>query len=199
MHDLGGRDGFGPVVAEADEPVFHEPWEARAYGLAIMGMASGAYNTPMFRHAIERMDPVHYLTSSYYEHWLTAVTTLFAEEGTVDVDGAPRARPVSSRAAEVGTEPSAPLPRFSVGDRVRVRDRRPYGHTRCPGYVRNKVGVIEQIEEASAVPEIEAHLRQRVLEPVYGVRFDGGELWGEASEPGTSVHIDLYERYLDHG
>src|SRR5436309_3442075 len=29
----------------------------------------------MFRHAIERMDPIHYLSSSYYEHWLTALAT----------------------------------------------------------------------------------------------------------------------------
>ncbi len=28
VHDMGGMDGFGPVQPEADEPVFHEPWEA---------------------------------------------------------------------------------------------------------------------------------------------------------------------------
>ena len=199
VHDLGGRDGFGPVVVEADEPVFHERWEGRAYGLAISGMISGTYNTPMFRHAIERMDPVHYLSSSYYEHWLTAVTTLFTEAGEVTIDGAPLSRPVSPRAADVLTEPPAPQPRFAVGDRVRVRGVRPFGHTRCPGYVRGRVGVVERVEEPANVPEIEAHLRRQVAETVYGVRFDGAELWGDAGEPGTSVHVDLYERYLDHG
>lgn len=196
VHDLGGRDGFGPVAVEADEPVFHERWEGRAYGLAIGGMISGTFNTPQFRHAIERMDPVHYLSSSYYEHWLTAVATLFTEAGVVEVDGR-LSRPVSPRAAEVGTEDPAPAPRFVVGDRVRVRDRRPFGHTRCPGYVRNKHGVVERVEAPANVPEIEAHLGRLVTEPVYGVRFDGAELWGEAAEPATSVHVDLYERYLD--
>ena len=199
VHDLGGRDGFGPVVVEVDEPAFHGAWEGRTYGLAIAGMMSGAYNTPMFRHAIERMDPVHYLSSSYYEHWLTAITTLFAEAGIVDVEGAPRSRPTATRAGDVGTEPPAPAARFGVGDNVRVRDRRPFGHTRCPGYVRNKAGVVERVEEPAAVPEIEAHRQEQVLEPIYGVRFDGAELWGDASERGTSVHVDLYERYLDHG
>lgn len=199
VHDLGGRDGFGPVAVEADEPVFHEPWEGRAYGLAIAGMISGTYNTPMFRHAIERMDPVHYLSSSYYEHWLTSALTLFTEAGVVDVEGAQLSNPVSPRAADVGTEPPAPSPRFAVGDAVVVRARRPFGHTRCPAYVRDRRGVVERVEPPANVPEIEAHLRQLVTEPVYGVRFDGAELWGDAAEPGTSVHVDLYERYLDHG
>ncbi|HBR38098.1 MAG TPA: nitrile hydratase subunit beta, partial [Sulfitobacter pontiacus] len=30
--DLGGMMGFGPVVQEEDEPLFHAPWEARALG-----------------------------------------------------------------------------------------------------------------------------------------------------------------------
>ena len=35
----------------------------------------------MFRHSIERMDPAHYLSSPYWEHWLTGVTTLVVEAG----------------------------------------------------------------------------------------------------------------------
>src|SRR5918992_50414 len=27
VHDMGGMHGFGAVVREADEPVFHAPWE----------------------------------------------------------------------------------------------------------------------------------------------------------------------------
>jgi nitrile hydratase subunit beta len=143
------------------------------------------------------MDPVHYLSSSYYEHWLTGITTLLTEAGDVSIDGARLARPVAPRAAEVGTEPPSPTPRFAAGDAVRVRHRKPFGHTRCPGYVRGRVGTIERVEEPANVPEIEAHLGRQEPETVYGVRFDGVELWGEAAEPGTSVHVDLYERYLD--
>ena len=28
VHDMGGMHGFGPVLPEANEPVFHAPWEA---------------------------------------------------------------------------------------------------------------------------------------------------------------------------
>ncbi|MDE0479634.1 MAG: nitrile hydratase subunit beta, partial [Gammaproteobacteria bacterium] len=32
-HDLGGRQGFGPVDPEPDEPVFHDEWEKRVFAL----------------------------------------------------------------------------------------------------------------------------------------------------------------------
>ena len=34
-------------------------------------------------------------------------------------------------------------------------------------------------------------------QPVYSVRFDGRELWGESAEPGHTVAIDLWESYLE--
>ena len=27
IHDMGGMHGFGPVVVEPNEPVFHAPWQ----------------------------------------------------------------------------------------------------------------------------------------------------------------------------
>ena len=34
-HDLGGMHGFGPVEAEPNEPVFHEEWERRVFGVTV--------------------------------------------------------------------------------------------------------------------------------------------------------------------
>lgn len=204
IHDLGGRDGFGDIDFDPDEPVFHARWEGRVFGTAIAAMMAGGFNTPMFRHAIERMDPAHYLTSSYYEHWLTAVATLATENGLIDSDELvrrtgdfPLSRPVSPRAGDVGLEAPSDAARFSPGDKVRVRERHPFGHTRCPWYVRGKRGVVERFEGNFAVPEIEAHAREQVPEATYGVRFDAHEVWGEAAEPNSSIHVDLYERYLE--
>ena len=33
IHDMGGVPGYGPVQSERDEPVFHEEWEGRVFGL----------------------------------------------------------------------------------------------------------------------------------------------------------------------
>jgi nitrile hydratase len=68
IHDLGGMGGFGPVEVERDEPVFHEPWEALAFVLNTLGIiVLKAYNADEYRHAVERMDPAHYLAAPYYE------------------------------------------------------------------------------------------------------------------------------------
>ena len=82
IHDLGGMNGFGAVEVERDEPRFHEPWEARAFALNSLGLRQlGAYNVHEYRHAVERMDPAHYLAASYYERWFTAIATLLVEKG----------------------------------------------------------------------------------------------------------------------
>jgi nitrile hydratase subunit beta len=82
-HDLGGMHGLGPIDAEANEPVFHEEWERRMFGLFIATFAGGHFNVDEFRHAIERMNPAHYLESPYYEHWLHSCETLLVEGGAI--------------------------------------------------------------------------------------------------------------------
>ena len=82
-HDLGGMHGLGPINPEPNEPVFHEEWERRMFGLFIATFAGGHFNVDQFRHAIERMHPAHYLDSPYYEHWLHACEALLVEGGAL--------------------------------------------------------------------------------------------------------------------
>ena len=86
IHDLGGLEGFGPVEIEPDEPVFHEDWERRTFRISRAAGHGLRYSGGAFRHSIERMDPGHYLTSSYYEHWLTGISTLIVEAGLVTAE-----------------------------------------------------------------------------------------------------------------
>jgi Nitrile hydratase beta subunit len=83
MHDLGGMHGLGPINPEKNEPVFHEKWEGRAFGLFASTFVFAGYTVDEFRHAIEVMPPAHYLESSYYEHWLTAFETVLAKRSIV--------------------------------------------------------------------------------------------------------------------
>jgi nitrile hydratase len=83
IHDLGGMDGIGPIEVEENEPVFHEDWERRMFAVMISVFAGGNYNVDEFRHAIERMNPAHYLETSYYEHWLASVETNLIEKGLI--------------------------------------------------------------------------------------------------------------------
>jgi nitrile hydratase len=203
IHDLGGVAGFGPVEIEPDEPAFHHEWERRVLRCAIASSIASLYSGGRFRHSIERMEPAHYLSSSYYEHWLTGIATLLVEEGVVTAEelderagGAfPRSRPDRGQAPHVDGDRT--MPRFAVGDRVRVREWHPLGHTRAPRYVQGKRGVVVRIDGAFAVPDVEAHTDGRPLDPTYSVRFTPAELWGEGGENGEVVHVDLWEHYLE--
>lgn len=197
--------GFGPVDVEADEPVFHEPWEGRTYALTGPAVGAAGGNTPMFRHAIERMDPAHYLTSSYYEHWFTSAATLLVEAGVVSHEelerraggSFPLARTATVTGEDIRQHLVDPGPSFSLDDHVRVRDVSFAGHTRCPGYLFGRRGTIVRVGQPEPVPEIEAHRQERVLQTTYCVRFESFELWGKDAEPNAAVNVDLYEEYLE--
>jgi hypothetical protein len=83
IHDLGGKHGMGPIAIEKNEPYFHEEWEGRMMGMMVACFGAGVYNVDQFRHPIEKMDPAHYLISSYYEHWLCTVEDNCIEKGIV--------------------------------------------------------------------------------------------------------------------
>jgi nitrile hydratase beta subunit len=199
-HDLGGSGGFGTPDVEADEPVFHAAWERTARALVFAAM--GAHPNPTtsaFRHAIERMDPEHYLASSYYEHWLTAAATIAVESGVVTTaeleshaDGPfPLARPPAQPQVD-GTGAQ----RFVVDDRVRVVAAPHGGHTRCPAYIRDRIGTIARVDDRFSLPDVEAHSTRRVDEATYNVGFSARNLWDDADEH-VVVHVDVWDSYLE--
>jgi nitrile hydratase subunit beta len=208
VHDLGGMHGFGPVEREPGPPAL-EPWEAAVIAIQSDTMRAGLYNIDEFRHAIERMEPVHYLASSYFEHWLDGIARLLDEKGLVsraEVD----ARAAGDMARAAGDiDPAPPDPRrgtvrrdieaparFGTGDRVRTRTFAPLGHTRLARYARGKRGMVHLHRGAYVFPDTNAHGRGEQACHVYSVRFEARELWGDSAEPGTAIYVDLWEPYL---
>jgi nitrile hydratase len=197
-------DGFGPVEVERDEPVFHHAWERTVFGLTVAAFARGMITGDRFRYAIERMDPAHYLASSYYEHWLTSVTTILVEGGVLGQDELTRRAGGSvplSRSAPPLRVPSrgsaAGGPRFGVGAAVRVVNAHPAGHTRCPRYVRGKRGVVVRVDGVFPLPDVVAHEERRCDDPAYSVRFAARELWGPEAGARDAIHVDLWEHWLE--
>lgn len=86
IHDIGGLDGLGPTLREADEPVFHEDWERQVAGLFFTTILCGIYNDDEFRQSRERLDPARYLTYSYYHQWLLAIERLLVEKNILTRD-----------------------------------------------------------------------------------------------------------------
>jgi nitrile hydratase len=111
VHDLGGMHGFGPVEREADEPVFHAPWEAVVVAIRRSRAMGRFFNIDEFRHGIERMDPARYLGSSYYERWLDGLTRVLSEKGVVTLEE------LEERAAFFRARPEAPASAAGPGSR----------------------------------------------------------------------------------
>jgi nitrile hydratase len=192
-HDMGGTHGFGPVVAEVDEPPFHAEWERRVFALTIALGASGAWNIDMSRSAREDRPPPEYLGMSYYELWFAGLERLLASHEPRRVL---RAADVQATLARGGpADRPAPRPAaFAVGDRVRTVNRHPHTHTRLPRYARDKVGTVELVHGCHVFPD------RHVFGPedpqwLYTVRFTALELWG--SDDACAVSVDAFEPYLE--
>jgi nitrile hydratase len=218
IHDLGGKEGFGAIVREANEPVFHARWESRVFGLNLVGAGGAARNIDHFRHAVERIDPVAYLTQGYYGRWLGGVETIIVEAGLLDrasitqravelgassddrIASRPSAEPdrIDYEPAEHGNRrPVFSAARFDVGDRVRTRNHDTRGHTRLPAYARGRHGMVVVLHDGWVFPDANAHGRGENPQHLYTVAFDGSELWGDGAESGVVVHLDLFEPYLE--
>jgi len=199
IHDMGGRQGFGPVRYTLDAKTFHAPWEIRANALYGFAVRAGLFNVDEYRHAIERMEARRYLAAGYYERSLTALATLCVEKGVVTREELERlaqgAVPLST-AGGPGRGNAATRQRFQPGDTVRVRADYVPGHVRMPGYVRGKSGTVVGVSPAYPFPDAHAHGVAAEHEPTYDVRFRSQDLWPDSCDPAL-IHVGLFESYLD--
>jgi nitrile hydratase subunit beta len=214
VHDMGGQQGMGPVRAEKNEPVFHEGWEGRVYALNRAMRAWRKWNLDADRHALEVMPPAEYLRMSYYERWLRRLEIQVVQYGFVTNDELQRAKaaPGSSRSSPAFTlatssswlnrgiassqDPSV-RPSFKVGQHVRSRNINPTGHTRLPRYARGRAGVVVRDHGVYLFPDTNAHFQGEKRQHLYSVRFTARELWGDRASPRDSVHLDMWDDYLE--
>lgn len=217
IHDLGGKEGFGSIQVENNEPYFHDRWEAGVFAMVI----NLGDNTDRFRHAVERIDPVSYLTDTYYGRWLGGLESKLIEEGLIsqaDIkkkllslgvsdEGRVAARPSESIAREFkakanqeylnAARPMKAEPIFKQGQTVVVSSTGASGHTRLPAYVRGRRGLIVALHGGWVLPDTHAHGLGENPEHLYTVSFSGVELWGKEADPGLEICIDLFESYIE--
>jgi len=213
-HDMGGLQDMGPLEYEKDEPVFHAQWEARIYALTRAMRAWRKWTLDADRHALEVIPPVDYLRMSYYERWADRLAEQVVKYGLVSKEeieggtaapGSTKANPAFtlatsdrwlSRGIPSSQDPRV-RPRFKVRQHVRARNINPTGHTRLPRYVRGKAGVIVRDHGVYLFPDSNAHAQGEKRQHVYSVRFAATELWGDHASGRDSVHLDLWDDYLE--
>jgi nitrile hydratase beta subunit len=211
IHDLGGKQGYGPIDTVQGDPAFHHDWERRMWALARSGIAQGI-TIDWFRHGLERMVPTDYLSFVYLNKWCTNYLMLLIDNGAVTLDEVnaghverpgDRAAPKSlddilaaNRAGcrSFAAEPVGPA-RFSVGDAVLTHRLMHDGHTRLPAYARSARGRVIAHHGGHLFADDGARGIERG-EHLYTIAFAAPELWGEGADPRDQVMLDLWESYL---
>lgn len=212
-HDLGGKQGFGPVETdETDEP-FHHDWEARMWGLSRCGGVSD-WTIDWWRHIRELIDPVDYLDRPYFDSWAQTELAAYIDSGVISLDelASGKADRTDPRTPSVLTVEDAlnanrrsdtrfsreidDEPIFNVGDTVRAVAFGHGGHTRLPAYVRGRPGKVEAQRGAHLLPDDGARGVEKA-EHLYSVCFQASDLWAEEHGRRDRIYLDLWESYLD--
>jgi nitrile hydratase len=213
VHDMGGMHGLGPIAPDSDEPLFHAEWESRVLAMNLAVGAWGRWNIDTSRHARERIPGPDYLKMSYYEKWLVGLIDLIVTAGLVTqqeletgraADGPRLSPPLTADRVALTLVAGGPATRdleapraFTLGQTVRARNLNPTGHTRLPRYVRGRLGMVERDHGVHVFPDTNAHGLGEQPRRLYGVRFNARELWGDGSSTRDSVHLDLWDAYLE--
>ena len=211
IHDLGGKEGYGPVPVTTGDAPFDHDWERRMWGLAREGLVH-SMTIDWFRHGLELMVPGDYLTYSYFQKWATNYLMLFADDGLATLDeiaaghvadpAAPAApkttaeviEQVRAACTDFSTAADTP-PRFAVGGMVRTLTQGTAPHTRLPGYARGRTGTVIAHHGAHLLPDAGAQGRH-VGDHLYTVSFPARELWGAEAHAADTVTLELWESYL---
>ena len=215
-HDLGGMHGLGLINPEPEkkEIVFNHEWEKSVFSLTLAAAFLRQWNIDQSRHARERQHPADYMCNSYYENWYQGLLKLLIEKNIItqvelDSGKAVPAIPYLTsnvlKAADVKTamlkggpvniEIESP-PLFKRGDKVKIRNINPEGHTRLPRYARGKFGTVDIHHGAHVFPDSNA-IGIREGQHLYGITLSSDELWGLEAKTDFKVSIDLWEPYLE--
>jgi nitrile hydratase subunit beta len=196
FHDLGGRQGFGPVVKK-DEP-FSEDWEVRINALMGGFVKRRIFNMDEYRHAIERMEPRHYVSASYFERTFTSVATLCVEKTSIQRGAldALAGQPVPlARPSKPGRVAAEDLPELKLGELVTVKSDFVGGHIRLPAYIRGKTGRIVGVSPPYPFPDAAGHGLASPKQLTFDVCFKSSELWPNGAEE-AEVHVGVFHSYL---
>lgn len=213
VHDLGGKQGFGPIDVDEPEVPFHHDWEGRMWGIA---RSSGApdWTIDWWRHVRELIDPVDYLSRPYFDTWAQTQAAAFINSGVLTLEEAVSGKSATqpSRKAKVlnaaqaveanGSSASRydrdidEAANYLVGNRVRTNALGKPHHTRLPAYARGKTGTVHAHHGAHVFPDLNARGEERA-QHLYTIAFEAADLWPEAATRKDRIFLDLWESYLE--
>ena len=213
VHDLGGKQGFGPIDVDEVEVPFHADWEGRMWAIAQCAR-SPDWTIDWWRHVRELIDPVDYLSRPYFDSWAQTHIAAFIDSGELTLDeivsNQSATTPANQQPSRENEDIFAAIeaqayrfdreieaqPAYRVGDRILTRQLLPRHHTRLPAYARGRPGVIHAHHGAHVFAD-ESAQGHEIAQHLYSVVFEASDLWIEAGNKKDRVFIDMWESYLD--
>jgi nitrile hydratase len=205
LHDLGGMHGFGEVWTSPEGVAFHSDAERRVFRLMMGLMMGGWCDTDGFRAAVEGLPAVVYAKECFPVNYFAGMEQQLEERGLLlpgDLEtwmaGQKPPRRVDAPPAIMAPREETPLPSlFRVGDRVRIINTNPQGHTRLPRYLRGHIGTITAERGIFDFPDALAARQGRRPQPVYTVEFFAREVWGEHAAANDRLSAEIFQDYID--
>lgn len=217
IHDLGGKQGYGPIEVDDEGGPFHEDWEGREWGIAQCARTPGI-TIDWWRHCRELIMPVDYLGRPYFDSWAQTDFSTYIEAGWMLLEEIDAGRSLCA-ADESRQPPPAPMtlqqvldedrahahrfdgktetpPMFKLGQSVLTAKHGHKGHTRLPQYARGHAGKVHAYNGAHVFPDLSAQGTE-IHQHCYNIVFEAAELWPEAKGRKDKVYLDLWESYLE--
>lgn len=177
------------------------------------------------RQGAENMHPFDYFRLRYYEKWLGGISGYFVEEGYITedelnaraekflkngFDNKDSPRPASGDPAidaqvekylRFGDSPQRSAtepPKFSVGEKVRIKTISAGVHSRLPGNLQGRIAEVNEVYDKAYTYFYETADGLGTPMPVYNLAFKAEDLW-EASliEVGSMYYNDIFEVYIE--
>ncbi|MGQ7844405.1 nitrile hydratase subunit beta [Granulosicoccus sp. 3-233] len=177
------------------------------------------------RQGAENIHPFDYFRLRYYEKWLGGISGFFIEEGYITeeeldaraalilkdmADEKPTELPAGGdplidtqvekylREGDSPKRAASTAPRFSVGDRVRIKTISAGVHSRLPGNLQGRVAEVMEVYEESYTYFYSTADGLGTPMPVYNLAFKAEDLWDESLiEPGSVYYNDIFEAYIE--
>lgn len=212
IHDMGGKQGYGPIVVAEPNEAFHHAWEGRMWAIS-RNCAAKDWTIDWWRHVRERIDPADYLTRPYFDQWMQTSSAAFILSGVFTLDEVisghtnlketeaekqdiPAALKANQRSCRNFEAPATAPAVFNVGDRVTTVAYSSSHHSRLPQYARHQSGIIHAYRGSHLFADSGAkgvHEGQHL----YTVGFNAREMWGPNANPNDTTYLDLWESYFE--
>jgi nitrile hydratase beta subunit len=172
------------------------------------------------RTGAEGLNPFDYFKYRYYEKWLGGISGYFIANGYITeaeldekteqflkdpalTNAAAGDAGIDARVYQYLVEGDSPkreipdAPAYAAGDTVRIKNVPAAEHTRLPGFLREKTGVVETVYDGAYVYLCDTGPDGiGPAMPTYCLRFDPAQLWGELAEKNFTIYADLFQHYL---